>query len=978
MLQTKPYLCPSIKKSISLIPLLLTASLIAHAQIQHQATLPSGMTWCSDSMINGLASTINTYRSQNGASPLQIASLGMKDADLRAIQFAQYMTTNPPGTPGFNPHTGWDTTASSIGYNIISENLAYMTSDPNYIVYAAWNDSLHIAALLASDATVMGVSCVYYNGTPYWSYEPAKNGTPLGGGGGGGGGGSPQPLDNEELSFLTLINNYRAQNGAPALVVSTTLQNASQWMSNDMATNNNASHTDSLGRSVGTRLAAFGYNYFPYGENISGGSADAQSAFTGFQNACDPDATGACTYAHRKNMLNASFLAIGIKRVYNANSTYGWYWTTDFGGVVDQVFYAPPPPPPPSTPSITSFTATPTQINAGQSSTLSWVVSNATSVTIDNGVGNVTNSTMVSVSPAATTTYKLTASNGGASVSAQVTITVNPNNQPPDTQPPSAPVLTKASASGPTQVDLAWLASTDNVGVTGYRILRNGAILTAVGGSTLTYSDTNAAANTLYTYTVTAFDAAGNVSQPSNAIQLTTPPVPVSSCPAPITNGYTGCYYPNRTLTGGPVLSRNDSQVRFNWLSAPAGPSLPANNFSARWQGNFTFQSGLTTFTIIANDGVRLYLDGVKIFDRWNDAPSAFIYPKAQTTAGTHLVTLEYYSNSSSATTYLWWNTDTTVQPSTPIINSFTAAPANITAGQSTTLSWNVSNATSLTLDNGIGAVTGLNSKIVSPNANTTYVLTASNATGSVTAQVTVLVSAPPPPDTQPPSIPVLTSASAKSPTEVDLAWTASTDNVGVAGYRILRNGAVLTTVGASTLTWPDTTVAPNTIYTYSIVAFDAAGNSSNPSNSIQLTTPQAQVSACPAPADNAYTACYFANRTLSGTPALARTDSQLRFNWQAQPPTPSLPPNNFSALWQGNMTFQSGLTSFTVVANDGVRLYIDGVKVVDRWMDAPAAFIYAKVQTTAGPHLVRLEYYSNSSYSPMTYLWWNTDTTVH
>ncbi len=153
---------------------------------------------------------------------------------------------------------------------------------------------------------------------------------------------SGQSLDTQQLAFLTLVNNYRIQNGAGALQVSVTLQNSSQWMSNDMATKNYFSHTDSLGRDFETRLQAFGYPYSPAGENIAAGYSDAQSTFTLWQTACDPDGSGNCTYAHRQNMLDPSYKVIGIGLAYSASSTYGWYWTTDFGAVVDQVLVLTP------------------------------------------------------------------------------------------------------------------------------------------------------------------------------------------------------------------------------------------------------------------------------------------------------------------------------------------------------------------------------------------------------------------------------------------------------------------------------------------------------------------------------------------------------------------------------------------------------------------------------------------------------------
>lgn len=80
------------------------------------------------------------------------------------------------------------------------------------------------------------------------------------------------------------------------------------------------------------------------------------------------------------------------------------------------------------------------------------------------------------------------------------------------------------------------------------------------------------------------------------------------------------------------------------------------------------------------------------------------------------------------------------VLPATaPQIGSFIATPATIAAGQSATLSWSVTGATSLSINNGVGAVTG-SSVTVSPSVSTDYVLTASNAAGSITATTRLVV----------------------------------------------------------------------------------------------------------------------------------------------------------------------------------------------------------------------------------------------
>ncbi|MEO9236756.1 MAG: CARDB domain-containing protein, partial [Jatrophihabitantaceae bacterium] len=88
-----------------------------------------------------------------------------------------------------------------------------------------------------------------------------------------------------------------------------------------------------------------------------------------------------------------------------------------------------------------------------------------------------------------------------------------------DTQPPTAPGNLAYSQPGSGQVALSWTASTDNVGVTGYTVYRNGALLTSLG-NVLSYTDTAAGTGTV-SYYVTARDAAGNVSPASNTVTRT-------------------------------------------------------------------------------------------------------------------------------------------------------------------------------------------------------------------------------------------------------------------------------------------------------------------------------------------------------------------------------------------------------------------------------------------------------------------------
>ena len=132
-------------------------------------------------------------------------------------------------------------------------------------------------------------------------------------------------VDTEELAFLALVNQHRAQNGLPALGLSYTLSRAAAWKSRDLGVNRYFAHDD-LSRTWVQRIRDCGYRYNTYiGENIAAGVSSAQAAFDLWKN----------SPGHNANMLGANYTTIGIGREYVAGSPYQWYWTTEFGGVDD-------------------------------------------------------------------------------------------------------------------------------------------------------------------------------------------------------------------------------------------------------------------------------------------------------------------------------------------------------------------------------------------------------------------------------------------------------------------------------------------------------------------------------------------------------------------------------------------------------------------------------------------------------------------
>jgi|GEM_PF-4439939 len=247
----------------------------------------------------------------------------------------------------------------------------------------------------------------------------------------------------------------------------------------------------------------------------------------------------------------------------------------------------------PSPPVINSFTATPLTIQAGSASMLAWSVSNATSVSIDKGIGPQPTNGSIAVTPATTTTYLLTATGPGGTVTATTTVTVTPAC--------------------------------------------------------------------------------------SLSCSITVP----SSAEAKIAFSFSGSS--KATSCSGPpstVLSFGDGNTY-------------TNNLDTSFSGTHSYNS-----------------------------PGAYAWSLTVTQGGQTCTKSGQINVSASA----------------PVINFFTASPAIILPGSSSTLTWSTTNALSVSIDNGIGSQQTNGSVSVRPVSTTTYTLTASGGTVATTAPATVTI----------------------------------------------------------------------------------------------------------------------------------------------------------------------------------------------------------------------------------------------
>lgn len=137
--------------------------------------------------------------------------------------------------------------------------------------------------------------------------------------------------------------------------------------------------------------------------------------------------------------------------------------------------------------------------------------------------------------------------------------------------------------------------------------------------------------------------------------------------------------------------------------------------------------------------------------------------------------------------------------------------------------------------------------------------------------------------ETTAPTVPPNLSTSVVSGTQINLSWAASTDNSGVRGYSIYRDGTLINTVDTNTLVYNDTNLTPSTNHTYRVDAFDGSGNHSAQSAARSASTQSTATYTFPAVAD-AYVAADFATTSygVSGTlkaDASPEYRSYLRFN---------------------------------------------------------------------------------------------------
>ncbi|MEO8612282.1 MAG: PA14 domain-containing protein [Chloroflexota bacterium] len=113
-----------------------------------------------------------------------------------------------------------------------------------------------------------------------------------------------------------------------------------------------------------------------------------------------------------------------------------------------------------------------------------------------------------------------------------------------------------------------------------------------------------------------------------------------------------------------------------------------------------------------------------------------------------------------------------------------------------------------------------------------------------------------------------------------------------------------------------------------------------------------------PVPVGGAWTAQYFANTALSGSPSLVLSEASPTHNWGVGSPSAGLPADNFSVRWTSVQTLNAGTYQVSAQPDDGVRVYVDGVLYINEWHTATGAIYTADLTLYGGQHNFQVDYY--------------------
>ncbi|MCX7922709.1 MAG: fibronectin type III domain-containing protein [Clostridia bacterium] len=354
---------------------------------------------------------------------------------------------------------------------------------------------------------------------------------------------------------------------------------------------------------------------------------------------------------------------------------------------------------------------------------------------------------------------------------------------------PTRPTNLTVQSKTDSTISLTWDEAIDDTNVAGYSIYRYGQLVGTVASTSFT--DTGLDSNAAYEYIVTAFDTDGNISDESDALLVTTDV--------------------RLTPSGLKAVSITETSVRLTWAPPTGGAKVKA--YEIYRDGIRLKAETIPSTTIAGLIPGRIYTFSVKAIDEAGNLTGS--------------------SNILEITTLT--DTQAPTAPTNLTVSSVTESAATLTWTAATD---NAAVARYQIYRDGVRIASSSNPTFTAtrliPGRTYTFTVNAYDVSGNISEQ-TPAVSVTTPDDTQPPTAPTGLIAADVSDTTVTLAWGTATDNAGVSGYVIYRDGSKIATISGTSYT--ATGLVSGKTYKFEVRAYDVVNNISPDSSVVNITT---------------------------------------------------------------------------------------------------------------------------------------------
>lgn len=389
----------------------------------------------------------------------------------------------------------------------------------------------------------------------------------------------------------------------------------------------------------------------------------------------------------------------------------------------------------------------------------------------------------------------------------------------------------------------------------------------------------------------------------------TATPTPLPPPVPPITD-WKGVYYTNPDLRGQPTLIRNDQNINFEWGTGGPAPGFPTDNFSVQWTRSLNFEGGNYRFYVRVDDGARLWIDNQLVIDQWHDSGPVTYAADLYLAPGAHSIRLDYFERVGWSVCQLWWER---------LITTYT--------------DWKGEYFNNPNLEGGPVMVRN------DPWIDFYW------GVGS------------PAPSVQPDNFSV--------------RWTR-TLGFGAGDYRFyvrVDDGARLWLDGQLVVDqWHDSGPV-----TYAVDRYLSSGDHSlrleyydrGGGAEVHLWWERIETSFPDWKGE------YFNNRDLQGSPAVVRNDPDVDFNWGRGSPAAGVNSDDFSVRWTRTVRFgESGRYRFYARVDDGVRVWVDGDRIIDEWKEGGSRVVSGVREVGKGNRDLWVEYFERTGDARIT-VWW-------